>query len=89
VWDVLAATQLAQAAERRRPAVESGDYEPRFALSLARKDADLIREAAQETGIDVRVLEAVRRWLADAEAAGYGGRDHAAVLAEILAGGSA
>jgi 3-hydroxyisobutyrate dehydrogenase-like beta-hydroxyacid dehydrogenase len=82
VWDVLAATPLAQAAARRRPAVESGEYEPRFALSLARKDADLVLEAAGAT--DVRVLEAVRRWLADAEAAGRGDQDHAAVLAQIL-----
>jgi 3-hydroxyisobutyrate dehydrogenase-like beta-hydroxyacid dehydrogenase len=40
VFDVLAATPLAQQAERRRGAIESGEYPPRFALSLARKDAD-------------------------------------------------
>jgi 3-hydroxyisobutyrate dehydrogenase len=82
VWDVLALTPLAQAAERRRPAVQSGNYEPRFALSLARKDADLVLDAAGST--DVRILEAVRRWLSDAEAAGLGEADHAAVLSQIL-----
>jgi 3-hydroxyisobutyrate dehydrogenase-like beta-hydroxyacid dehydrogenase len=83
IWDVLAVTPLAQVAERRRPAFESGEYEPRFALSLARKDADLVLEAAG--GIDLRVIEAVRRWLADAEAAGLGAADHAAVLSQVLA----
>lgn len=83
-WDVLGVTPLAQVAERRRPAVDSGDYEPRFTLSLARKDADLVLDAAE--GIDLRVLEAVQSWLADAEAAGLGGADHAAVLSQILRG---
>jgi 3-hydroxyisobutyrate dehydrogenase/2-hydroxy-3-oxopropionate reductase len=82
VWDVLAATPMASAAERRRPAVESGDYQPRFALSLARKDAELILEAAG--GVDLRALEATRSWLAEAEEAGLGEKDHAAVLNLIL-----
>lgn len=80
VFDVLAATPLAAPAERRRPALESGDYSPRFALSLARKDADLIMEAAS----DLRLVAAMREWLAEAEAAGLGAEDHAAVLAQIL-----
>jgi 3-hydroxyisobutyrate dehydrogenase-like beta-hydroxyacid dehydrogenase len=78
LFDVLAATPLAQQAERRRRAIESGDYPPRFALSLARKDADLIAEAA-----DLRVVAAARSWLAEAEAEGLGGRDYSAVLAWI------
>jgi 3-hydroxyisobutyrate dehydrogenase-like beta-hydroxyacid dehydrogenase len=81
-FDVLAATPLAAQAERRRPAVESGEYPPRFALSLARKDADLILEAA--AGVDLRLLEAIRSWLTDAEADGAGDEDYAAVLARIL-----
>jgi 3-hydroxyisobutyrate dehydrogenase-like beta-hydroxyacid dehydrogenase len=84
VFDVLAATPLAQQAERRKAAVEAGDYPPRFALSLARKDAELIVEAAADAGVDLRVLSAARSWLADAEAAGLGDEDYAAVLAQIL-----
>jgi len=80
VFDVLAATPLASQAERRRPVLESGDYSPRFALSLARKDADLIHEVAPE----LRLVAAVRSWLADAEASGLGGQDHSAVLKQIL-----
>jgi len=84
VFDVLAVTALAQQAERRRPAVEAGDYPPRFALYLARKDADLIIDAAAESGVDVRVVTAARSWLAEAEAAGLGGLDYSAVLKRIL-----
>jgi 3-hydroxyisobutyrate dehydrogenase-like beta-hydroxyacid dehydrogenase len=80
VFEVLAATPLAAQAERRRPALESGDYTPRFALSLARKDADLIIEAAP----DLKLVAAMREWLAEAEAAGLGTKDHAAVLTQIL-----
>jgi len=84
VFDVLAQTALAQQAERRRPAVEAGDYPPRFALYLARKDADLIVEAAQAAAVDVRLATAAQSWLADAERSGLGERDYSAVLAFIL-----
>ena len=82
---VLAATPLAAQAERRRAAIESGRYPPRFPLPLARKDAELIRGAARAAGIDLRLGEAARTWLADAEAAGGGAdRDYTTMLATIL-----
>jgi 3-hydroxyisobutyrate dehydrogenase-like beta-hydroxyacid dehydrogenase len=84
VFEVLGTTALAQQAERRRPAVEAGDYPPRFALYLARKDADLIVEAAAEAGVDVRLVAAARTWFADAASAGLGDRDYSAVIARIL-----
>jgi 3-hydroxyisobutyrate dehydrogenase-like beta-hydroxyacid dehydrogenase len=87
VFEVLAATPLAQHAERRRPAVEAGDYPSRFALSLARKDAELIVDAAAEAGVDVRLVTAARSWFADAEAAGLGDLDYSALLAQIAAAG--
>jgi 3-hydroxyisobutyrate dehydrogenase-like beta-hydroxyacid dehydrogenase len=83
-FEVLAATPLAGQAERRREAVESGEYPPRFALYLARKDAELVASAAREAGIDLRLTEAARSWFADAEEAGLGDRDYSAVLARIL-----
>jgi 3-hydroxyisobutyrate dehydrogenase/2-hydroxy-3-oxopropionate reductase len=82
-FDVLATTPLAAQAERRRAAVESGEYPRRFALSLALKDLDLIAEAAAASGVDLRVAAAARAWLADADAAGWGDRDYSAVLAWI------
>jgi len=79
-FEVLAATAIAPAAERRRAAIESGDYPPRFPLALARKDADLIAA----TGVPLRVAEAARSWLAEADDASWGQRDYSAVVAWIL-----
>ena len=76
-FDVLSRTRIAAEADRRRPAVESGEYPPRFPLRLARKDADLIAEQ----GLDLRVNEAARSWLAEA---GDGDQDYSAVLKRIL-----
>jgi len=87
VFEVLAATPLAGQAERRRGGIERGEYAPRFPLALARKDAELIAEAAAAGGVELRLLEAARTWLVDAEAAGWGDRDYSALLATILAGG--
>jgi 3-hydroxyisobutyrate dehydrogenase len=86
-YRVMAATPLAEQARRRRPAIESAAFPPRFALSLARKDADLIADAAAAAGADLRAAAAVRTWLATAEAAGLGDRDYTAVLATILDSG--
>jgi 3-hydroxyisobutyrate dehydrogenase-like beta-hydroxyacid dehydrogenase len=83
-FEVLAATPLGPQAERRRESIESGEYPPRFALYLARKDAELVVAAAREAGVDLRLTEAARSWLADAEEAGLGDRDYSAVLARIL-----
>lgn len=77
---VLGRTPLAAQAERRRPAIESGDFPLRFALSLARKDASLIVEAAEVAGVELRLAEAARRWLAEADEAGWGERDYSALL---------
>jgi len=75
-FEVLGTTALAAQAERRRPALESHDYPPRFPLRLARKDADLIAEL----GLDLRLTEASRSWLAEA---GDGEQDYSAVLERI------
>lgn len=81
--DVLAVTPLAGQAARRRQAIEAGTYPRRFALSLARKDADLISEAAAAAGAELRLAGSARAWLADAEAAGWGSHDYTAMLAAI------
>jgi HAD superfamily hydrolase (TIGR01450 family) len=85
VYQVLAATPLAAQAERRRPAISAGDYPSRFSLALAHKDAELIRAAANGAGPELRLLEATRLWIADAEASGLAERDYTAILAQILA----
>jgi len=80
-FDVLAATPIAAQAERRRPAIESGEFPPRFALRLALKDANLILEAS---GTELRVIESVREWFAEADEASWGDRDYSALLAWML-----
>jgi 3-hydroxyisobutyrate dehydrogenase-like beta-hydroxyacid dehydrogenase len=80
-FEVLAATPIAAQAERRRPAIESGEFPPRFALRLALKDANLILEAS---GTELRVIEAVREWLAEANEASWGDKDYSALLAWVL-----
>jgi 3-hydroxyisobutyrate dehydrogenase-like beta-hydroxyacid dehydrogenase len=79
-FEVLAATPIAAQGERRRAALEANDYPPRFPLSLARKDADLVTAAAPE----LRLAQAGRSWLADADGASWGDRDYSALLAWIL-----
>ena len=83
-YEVLAATPLAAQAERRRPAIENASYPPRFRLALACKDADLIADAAAAAGVELRLAEAVRSWLADAAAAGFAECDYTAMLATIV-----
>ncbi|HMJ01219.1 MAG TPA: HAD-IIA family hydrolase [Gaiellaceae bacterium] len=84
VFKLLAVTPLAGQAERRRRSIEAGDYPPRFPLVLARKDSELIRAAARTAGIELRVADAARAWLAVAETAGFGDRDYTSMLAAIL-----
>jgi 3-hydroxyisobutyrate dehydrogenase/2-hydroxy-3-oxopropionate reductase len=84
-FEVLGRTPLAAQAERRRPSLERDDYPPRFLLSLAAKDADLVLGAADGHGVDLRLAPAVRSWFASAEAAGWAGLDYTAVLRAILA----
>jgi 3-hydroxyisobutyrate dehydrogenase-like beta-hydroxyacid dehydrogenase len=79
-FEILAATPIAAQAERRRGAIEGNDYAPRFKLALAHKDAELVSAAAP----DLRLAQASRSWLADAEAASWGERDYSALVAWIL-----
>jgi 3-hydroxyisobutyrate dehydrogenase-like beta-hydroxyacid dehydrogenase len=80
VFEVLAATPIAGQAERRRPALDSGDFPLRFALGLARKDMDLVSEAADHAGVELRLAGAVRSWLADAEQERLGERDYSEIV---------
>jgi HAD superfamily hydrolase (TIGR01450 family) len=83
-YQVLATTPLAAQAERRRGAIESGEYRRRFSLALARKDAGLIAEVAAKAGVDLRLARAAEAWLAQAQGAGLGDQDYSAVLETIL-----
>jgi len=81
-FEILSTTPLAAQADRRRAAIEHDDYSPRFPLSLARKDGDLIVEAAS----DLTLTRATAEWLRSAEAGGLGELDYTALLGWILRG---
>jgi 3-hydroxyisobutyrate dehydrogenase-like beta-hydroxyacid dehydrogenase len=83
-FEVLAATPVAAQAERRREALETDEFPVRFALSLALKDAELIREAAEASGAELKAAAAARDWFAEATEASWGDRDYSAILAWIL-----
>jgi 3-hydroxyisobutyrate dehydrogenase-like beta-hydroxyacid dehydrogenase len=82
-FEVLSATPVAAQAERRRQAVETDEYPRRFALALAQKDAELIREAAQASGVELKAAAAAREWFAEATEAGWDDKDYSAILAWI------
>lgn len=46
-------------------AITERDFDPSFALRLAAKDAGLVRESADDRGLDLPVLEAIRRRLGE------------------------
>jgi 3-hydroxyisobutyrate dehydrogenase-like beta-hydroxyacid dehydrogenase len=79
IFDVLAGTPLAAQAERRRDAIEGAEQPTRFALSLAVKDADLVVNAAESRGVDLRIAAAAQTWLERAERGGWGDHDYSAV----------
>jgi 3-hydroxyisobutyrate dehydrogenase/2-hydroxy-3-oxopropionate reductase len=83
-FDVLAKSPLGEQAKRRREAFEARNYPPRFPLALAHKDAELVAAAADTSGIRIRLSEAARSWLADADTASWGERDYGALLAWIV-----
>ena len=83
VLDVLAESPIGVTVNRKRALIESGSYPPTFKLSLARKDLDLVNDAARRDGLDVRLAPASGAWLEGAESAGLGGLDYGAVVAHI------
>ena len=83
VLDVL--SESPDRAGRRRQArnIESGDYEPAFALRLADKDLRLVTDIAARDGRDLKVARATLEWLEEASRRGAGDLDFAAVVATI------
>jgi 3-hydroxyisobutyrate dehydrogenase-like beta-hydroxyacid dehydrogenase len=84
--DVLARSPVGGQIERRRSALESGEFPLRFRLRLASKDLDLVQAAAGEAGVDLRVAPASKSWFDDATDAGWGDEDYSAVLAYMTGG---
>jgi 3-hydroxyisobutyrate dehydrogenase-like beta-hydroxyacid dehydrogenase len=85
--EILGFTPLSLVTKRRRDQLETGDFPLRFRLALARKDGELIRDAAKAAHADTRILEAAATWFAEAEEAGLGDEDYSTVLRHIIGRG--
>jgi 3-hydroxyisobutyrate dehydrogenase len=81
--DWLSNSPVGAAAESHRDKIENGTYPSRFKLSLAAKDLRLVTGSARAAEVDMRLAEASRRWLEEADAAGLGDLDYTAVIAHI------
>ncbi|MGH7759327.1 MAG: NAD(P)-dependent oxidoreductase [Candidatus Dormibacteria bacterium] len=83
-FEVLSRSPLASQAERRREAVERGDYPLHFPLRLAGKDLRLIAESAAAHDLALPLAAAARAEYKDAERTGWGERDYSAILEYVL-----
>lgn len=66
-------------------AIVTGDFTPHAAIADVRKNAELVVAAAQRRGIVAPLVHASAQLYAEADDAGYGGSDMAAVITAICA----
>lgn len=66
-------------AQIKGPSMANDDYPTSFPVRLARKDAQLVLDAADEVGLDLQVAAATAQRFAEADDAGHGEADMAAV----------
>jgi len=85
VLDSLAESPVGATVKSKRSLIESGEFQPNFALALAAKDLRLVDEAARRAGIDAWVASAARAHFDDANRAGLGDLDYSAVIAHVRA----
>lgn len=83
VLDVLEGSRVGGTVSAKRSRIESGRFPASFRLTLARKDADLVVEAAGRHGLALPVAEAGAARFAQAETAGLGDLDYAALTAFV------
>jgi 3-hydroxyisobutyrate dehydrogenase-like beta-hydroxyacid dehydrogenase len=83
VLDVLSDSPIGPAVSAKRNNIESGRYEPAFALRLAEKDLKLVMDTAASDGSDLKVARATLKWLEEASRHGAGDLDFSAVVATI------
>ncbi len=83
VLDILADSPIGTPVRSKRAMIERGVYPANFALALAAKDLRLVTAAAEHAGLDLRLAPAAQAWLTQADAAGLGGLDYSAVIAEV------
>jgi 3-hydroxyisobutyrate dehydrogenase/2-hydroxy-3-oxopropionate reductase len=79
VLDVLARGSAGAMVTKKGPMISSGNYTASFALSLMRKDAGLVREAARDAGAWSPVVGLVAELLERAERDGLGDGDYSGI----------
>jgi 3-hydroxyisobutyrate dehydrogenase-like beta-hydroxyacid dehydrogenase len=83
VLDVLSESPIGATVKSKRERIESGEYPPNFALTLALKDLRLVTRTAHRLGVEVPLAEAASAHFESAETAGLGDLDYSAVVADI------
>ena len=83
VLDVLGDSPIGVTARGKRRLIESGTYPPNFKLALARKDLELVAEAAERLGLDLPLARAARALYQEATEAGLGDLDYSAAIAHL------
>jgi 3-hydroxyisobutyrate dehydrogenase len=81
VLDLLENSYLGGMVKTKRAMLDSGEYPPQFKLSLAAKDLRLVERAALDGGRNLRGVSVARDAFGDAEEAGRGDEDYAALVA--------
>jgi 3-hydroxyisobutyrate dehydrogenase-like beta-hydroxyacid dehydrogenase len=82
-WDVLEASPIGHIAKGKRSKIEGNSYDPMFSLDLASKDLELVRAAAEQAGLELKLTEACRAWFEEAQRNGWGDRDFTSIVAAI------
>ena len=88
VMDVLSESPIGAAVAAKRANIESGRYDPAFALRLAEKDLKLVTDIAARDDRDLKVARATVEWFEEASRRGAGDLDFSAVVATIAGVGS-
>jgi 3-hydroxyisobutyrate dehydrogenase-like beta-hydroxyacid dehydrogenase len=83
VLDVLGDSPIGLTARGKRRLIESGTYPPNFKLALARKDLELVGEAAERLGLDLPLARAARALYQSAAESGLGELDYSAAIAHL------
>jgi 3-hydroxyisobutyrate dehydrogenase and related beta-hydroxyacid dehydrogenases len=83
VLDVLSDSPIGPAVAAKRANIESGRYDPAFALRLAEKDLKLVTDTATRDDRDLKVARATLEWLEEASRRGARDLDFSAVVATI------
>jgi 3-hydroxyisobutyrate dehydrogenase-like beta-hydroxyacid dehydrogenase len=83
VLDVLSDSPIGPVVSAKRSNIESGHYEPAFALRLAEKDLKLVTDTARGAARELKLAPATLEWLDEASRGGAADLDFSAVVATI------